>query len=363
MTQQIIQEYDAKHGIHEDFCGQVESLLRQLLKAKQIPAHSISSRVKARDSLIAKIDKKGRNYRDLSDVTDLIGIRVITYFADQVDDVSKLIESEFEVDPDNSVDKRDSLDPDRFGYLSMHYIVSLPKQRKDLTENKIYANLKAEIQIRSILQHAWAEIEHDLGYKSKREVPFIIRRQFARLSGLLELGDEEFVKIRNDLHKYEASMPGEIASNTPSTPIDKVTLLEFAKHDKTIEHLDKSIAKALKCKLVGEAPDIEGDIDRLGYFGLTKINQLKEALEKYQVGIVKLAEIWGSDPDDEIQNDPTIRRGISLFYLTHLLAGAKQSQHEIDSYYKKFQIGSPFGGEDQSHDLLISLARKLSLPN
>ena len=98
-------------------------------------------------------------------MTDITGVRVITYFADQVDEIAKVMEGEFNIDIKNSIDKRDILDPDRFGYLSLHYvIVSLSSARCALAEYRSFSELKAEVQVRSILQHAWAEIEHDLGY-------------------------------------------------------------------------------------------------------------------------------------------------------------------------------------------------------
>jgi putative GTP pyrophosphokinase len=80
--------------------------------------------------------------------------------------VAELIEREFVIDRDNTVDKRKQLDPDRFGYLSLHHIVQLGPTRSQLVEYSSFGGIKAEIQTRSILQHSWAEVEHDLGYKS-----------------------------------------------------------------------------------------------------------------------------------------------------------------------------------------------------
>ena len=105
-------------------------------------------------------------------------MRIITYFAEEVDAVAQLIEREFTIDRKNSIDKRMALDPDQFGYLSVHYIVSLAANRSQLPEYAALSGLSAEIQIRSILQHAWAEIEHDLGYKSQTAVPRDVVRQF-----------------------------------------------------------------------------------------------------------------------------------------------------------------------------------------
>lgn len=83
------------------------------------------------------------------------------------------------------------MEPDRFGYCSVHYVVEMSQKRLNLYEHQAYEGLKCEIQIRSVLQHAWAEIEHDLGYKSEIAIPKRIRRNFSRLAGLLEIADKE----------------------------------------------------------------------------------------------------------------------------------------------------------------------------
>ncbi|MCQ5042062.1 hypothetical protein NE654_13385, partial [Akkermansia muciniphila] len=73
-------------------------------------------------------------------------------------------ENEFIIDRDISIDKRKSLDPKRFGYRSLHYVVHIDPKYVKAQEYHKYHNLKLEIQISSILQYTWAEIEHDLGY-------------------------------------------------------------------------------------------------------------------------------------------------------------------------------------------------------
>ena len=145
-------------------------------------------------------------------------------FSDDVDKIAKVIQDEFEVDEVNSVDKREILDPDRFGYLSLHYVIKLNDKRISLPEYKRFKDLKIEIQIRSILQHAWAEIEHDLGYKSKHSVPRKVRRNFSRLASLLELADEEFDKIREMLIDYKQIIKEEIRNEPANVLLDIETL-------------------------------------------------------------------------------------------------------------------------------------------
>lgn len=176
----------------------LEGLIQVLLEGKGIRVHSVTSRIKSKSSVKRKLERYAGK-RALDSLTDLLGIRVITYFPDEVDAVAAVIEREFEVDNGNSVDKRAILDPDRFGYLSLHYVLQLSDRRSTLPEYQAFRHLKFELQIRSILQHTWAEIEHDLGYHSKAEVPAEARRRFARLAGLLELADSEFLGIREQL--------------------------------------------------------------------------------------------------------------------------------------------------------------------
>ncbi|WP_414714812.1 GTP pyrophosphokinase, partial [Sporosarcina koreensis] len=172
----------------------------------------------------------------MRDITDTVGVRVITYFNDDVDKIAKVIEREFEVDRENSIDKRVT-DPDRFGYSSLHYVVNFNADRVKFIEYKDFKEVKFEIQIRSILQHAWAEIEHDLGYKSKNEVPKEIRRDFSRIAGLLEIADNEFMRIKNFLDNYSRVMGTKIRDLDLNVPIDKVTLMEYVATSQVVKEI------------------------------------------------------------------------------------------------------------------------------
>ncbi|WP_025119781.1 MULTISPECIES: GTP pyrophosphokinase family protein [unclassified Serratia (in: enterobacteria)] len=183
--EKILSSFD-KEKVKYDSCAKsFESLLSSLLLNNGISIHSLESRVKERDSLEKKLVKKNK-YRNIDEITDVVGIRIITHYADDVDKVAEIVEREFLVDKENSINKASSLEPDRFGYLSLHYIISLDKNRSALFEHSKYKDTKIEIQIRTILQHAWAEIEHDIGYKSNIGLPDVIRRQFSRLNSCAE---------------------------------------------------------------------------------------------------------------------------------------------------------------------------------
>jgi hypothetical protein len=87
---------------------------------------------------------------------------------------------------------------ERLGYQSVHYLVRLGSNRKRLPEYRRFDGLVAEVQVRTVMQHAWAEIEHDIRYKSKSAIPLAISRRFMTLAGLLEIADREFQAIQEE---------------------------------------------------------------------------------------------------------------------------------------------------------------------
>lgn len=168
----ILEQYDKSKFLYESLCSKTEQLIKELLDANGIIIHYISYRTKERVKLQEKISRKGNKYSDIHEITDIAGIRIITNFAEDVNKVAEIIKSEFDIDFDNTIDKRNHAS-DKFGYMSMHYVVSILKSRLKFTEYKPYKDLKIEIQIRSILQHGWAEIEHDLGYKGAKGISIV----------------------------------------------------------------------------------------------------------------------------------------------------------------------------------------------
>jgi ppGpp synthetase/RelA/SpoT-type nucleotidyltranferase len=185
-NERILSDYNQKSPIYNDYIKVLEDLIHTIIQDHGNRVNSITSRVKNEQSFKEKLSRKNNKYESLEDITDIVGIRIITYYADDVDTIAKIIEEEFDIDYENSIDKRKVLDPDRFGYLSLHYVIKLNKNRLLLTEYRKYAKCKAEVQIRSILQHAWAEIEHDSGYKSSLDVPIeikIVKRSTSLIRG------------------------------------------------------------------------------------------------------------------------------------------------------------------------------------
>lgn len=198
-TEMILAEYDAKLPLIERLQKVVKSTLTDAIDRNGLVVTAVKTRLKTRDSLEGKLALKGSKYHSLSDITDILGARVITFYTDDVDRIAAMAEMLFDIDWENSVDKRRLHDTDSFGYNSLHYICRLPKSVIDDPELN---DIRFELQLRTTLQHAWASINHDIGYKTGVEIPREYLRQINRLAGILEMADDEFSRIRTEITDY-----------------------------------------------------------------------------------------------------------------------------------------------------------------
>ena len=187
----ILEEYRSQMPVFEKMQAEVMQLLEEALGRSGIIVTAITSRIKTEESLQGKLALKGHKYHSLSDITDILGARVITFYTDDVDRIAAIAEQLFDIDWNNTVDKRKLHETDSFGYNSLHYICRLPGY-----------DFRFELQLRTTLQHAWASINHDIGYKTGVEIPREYLRQINRLAGILEMADDEFSRIRTEITDY-----------------------------------------------------------------------------------------------------------------------------------------------------------------
>jgi putative GTP pyrophosphokinase len=315
MKMAIIDDFDREESLLQQFEPKLKTLLQELLSSAEARVHSVDTRVKTRESLQRKLTKTEGKYQHLAQITDLCGARIITYFEDDVDAVAKLVEAEFKIDWLNSIDKRASRDVDRFGYASVHYIASLKGSRTSLLEYSRFQSIKFEVQIRSILQHTWAEIEHDLQYKSQESVPRELRRKFARLAGLLEIADAEFMGVRDEMRGYRRNLPQPLNSVETQTPLDLDSMKVFIEQSPVVIELDQRIAATIGVPVIGQMLESGFAFRVLNYLGVNAIESVHAMLSISADRIVRFAKIWLSRPDPLQAPLDSLPRGISLYYL------------------------------------------------
>ncbi len=312
MHRELIEEYEQLFPVLRA-CGEARRAeLTALLAAEEgLKTHSVTLRLKSRASLAAKLARPDRRYDSLWAVTDLVGLRVIVYFQEDVDRVGGVIESRLPVDFAHSIDKR-RRESTTFGYRSLHYVCSLGG-------GELGVEPRFEIQVRTVLEHAWAEIEHDLGYKGAARLPEPVKRRLHRVAGLLELADEEFGAIRDDLRNYTRALPERISEDVP-VPLDGLSLgalLDCAE----VREVDGRIAAVLGREL-GEAPFFPDYlVAMLASSGIRTTSAARAGIARSADTILAMVEPYFAFAWEAWRLSPAqmdrIFRGYSLFFLAH----------------------------------------------
>ncbi len=310
------------------FTARLNSLLEELLKLKSIRVHMIESRAKSIESLSDKIRRPGKDYsRDLTSIPDLAGIRIIVYYQDDVERVRYVIEQEFNIIERETAHQAEMYSPDQFGYISIHLIIELKESRLRLPEWREYTGLRAEIQVRTVLQHSWATVSHALQYKRESDVPFKLRRKLFRLSGLFELADEEFIALRDARFVLQRNVRDALEAGSEKIPVDPASLKEFLKIwpelPKIREHM-----KALGYEFEDERDDgvyDETKFDSLG--GITK------HCERIRINTIeKLRRVIDYDPKSFLKRIISKKEWVVSddFMVYLLLIRARISEFELD---------------------------------
>jgi ppGpp synthetase/RelA/SpoT-type nucleotidyltranferase/Flp pilus assembly protein TadD len=304
----VVSAYKNQRADYQRFARYLENRFKRIARKLDIYP-IITSRTKSIESFAEKIQREGKDYKaPLKEITDLCGVRIITHTLDEVDRMEEAIGKEFAVDEKNSDDKGEKLKFNEFGYLSKHFIIQLKEPSGGWTNKKLEGlkELKAELQLRTLAQHTWADIYHELGYKNEFQLPGRYKREFARLAALLESCDRGFGDIKDTIHGYE---------ERPNTYMTDNQLRSLAARLETLLKVDRKNLRAahrlIRCYLALEGDDrkIEavlnnyGDVLRshgpaLRDIGIAYCRAYKQGSPKYALGQKMLRKAIKYDPKD-----------------------------------------------------------------
>ena len=279
--EELLRQFRELRPALEQISREAYDLLQRALSEQGIYVTAIEHRVKTEKSLAGKLELKGGKYKNIDDVTDLVGLRVITFYTDEVDKVAVIAKNIFDIDWEKSVDKRKVHQLDAFGYNSLHYICRLKS-----------GGPRFELQMRTALQHVWSTIEHDTGYKGDVKIPSEYRRQFSRLAGMMELIDDEFSRLRLVLTEYRRQTLSLVKSGRlDEVPLSRATFRNFLDLQPT-NRLNRRIASVNQAEIypVSMMPYLRV----LESFGMETLGDVQNFIEEnsedaYQLALSQLA--------------------------------------------------------------------------
>ncbi len=296
-SEAILDDYRASLATFERMREFAVSAVRQGIADNGLMVTALESRIKTESSLSGKLALKGSKYASLEDVTDIVGLRVVTLYTDDVDKIAAIAGNLFEIDWENSVDKRKMHQLDSFGYNSLHYICRIPETLLKDASCPDINRFRFEIQLRTTLQHMWASIYHDTGYKSDVEVPREYLRTLNRLAGMLELADDEFSRIRTSITDYRRRVQNLVADcRFEDVPLDGDTFNSYLQLD-PFGQLTRRIAAINQAEIV-QAP-VQPYLAVFKSIGFKMLTDVDTLIRDYSEPAFELAlhRIGGTDLD------------------------------------------------------------------
>lgn len=258
--------YQKSRDFYKRLALKVELIIKDILEHADLSYHNVTSRAKDMESFVEKASKE--KYNDpKNQIMDLAGIRVTAYVESDVKKICDLIEKEFKIYEEHSGDKSENLGENIVGYRSVHYVAEIDEKRGGLPEYNRFRKTPFEIQVRTILQHAWAEIEHDRNYKLKGELPEKkdIKRRFSLLAAALESADREFDSIVRDIDSYTEDVKEDTRKGHLDIPIDSISLKEY---------LDNKLKDIEIRRSLGNSSVIIHEMKKFGINNLSVLDEL-----------------------------------------------------------------------------------------
>ena len=299
-AQDLLAQYHSLLPVYTQLDRIIPEKLKNFFSEAGIIVAALEHRIKEEKSLAGKLRLKGGKYHDIFDITDIVGIRAITFYIDDVDKVASVLERLFDIDWENSIDKRKAHDIDSFGYMSLHYICRIPKELYFDPEYPQLNEIRFEVQMRTALQHVWSVLNHDTGYKSGLEIPKEYLRNLNRLAGMLELADEQFCVIRTGINNYRRSVQALVRSGCfEEVALDGDSFANYLEA-RPFDSLNKRIAA------INQAEIHETSLTRFlkvfAFFGFKTLGDIEKMLKDDSEDAYQLAAFQLANTDLDIIN-------------------------------------------------------------
>ncbi|MBS5521619.1 MAG: hypothetical protein KHX56_05035 [Clostridiales bacterium] len=327
----IMSEYYQNMEIYKKLKYDVGEIITTLIDINHIKISNMTLRIKSEEALKNKVISKAK-YNHLDEITDILGCRIVTLFESDVDKIFDLIDKTFEIVEIVDKRKKHKVNNIEFGYTSLHLVVKFTDERCQLVEYQKYQDILFEIQLRTVLQHAWAEVEHGLGYKSFYEPPMEIKRKLNRLAATLEILDEEFEDIRYGIALYNQSLDKE--EKVLKTDINKDSLIAYVNSSPTLNEMAQAIAGKFHYQIVRDPHLISQQklVAKMNFYGYQYINELNDDIIRHQETIQTIGEELSSHIN---YDSPTLNLYSTLLWFSfipvikNLIAGHGASSEEI----------------------------------
>lgn len=252
------------------FSTALQHQLLTLIEANSMTlAVPLEGRVKTWDSIEEKIARKSLRLGAVLELDDLIGVRVILLFRRDLQGTDRLIRDTFQVDQSEDTSAR--LADSQFGYQSLHYVARFPAAWLQIPTFQEFADLRAEIQIRTVAQHIWAASSHKLQYKHEESVPEPLRRSIYRVSALLETVDLEFDRLLEERESY-------VQEQAASSRTDDTLNVDIVGH---------VLSEMLPAQNKKEPEDYADLLVDLRHFGVVTEAALRSMLEKHMNAVLR----------------------------------------------------------------------------
>jgi ppGpp synthetase/RelA/SpoT-type nucleotidyltranferase len=251
-TTSFLAAYEDQEMLWDERSVALRDFVQRRLDDRSYDVAQVTARAKSANSLMTKLLFK--QYEDpATQLTDLVGARVITFYGEQVDHIVARLRGGMTVDKGKSLDKRQVLLGDeQFGYRSVHLVGRVNRASMKAGDYAVLRGVVFEVQVRSVLDHAWAEIEHELVYKAGVDYSPETKRRFAALAGAFEILELEFVRLRAEsshlVDAYRASYAGRREGGSTLDGARLIAILEVLQPDGIGWRHRESI---------GQSPDVE----------------------------------------------------------------------------------------------------------